>query len=255
MALTPDKIRYVGGLKICEKIIPWGAVWKKDYTTSGGYTYKKGTKYKADKRLIGGAKDGAPAYITIHNTGSAESRTSAETYTRATWPNQNMKDCRVHYYVDGSEAWQNLAESEQGWHAGTGGSGQGNINSIAIEIIGASATAEKNGAVLAAYLLLKYGLGTDRLKKHQDWSGKYCPKYILPHWASFVKAVKTEMARQSAPAAAESKYNTYICVKGDSWWKISRGVYGRGAKYRQLQAINPGVKSLYVGTRLNVPKK
>ena len=37
--LTPDKTRVEHGLVIKEKIIPWGAVWPKDYKG-----YKKGDK-------------------------------------------------------------------------------------------------------------------------------------------------------------------------------------------------------------------
>ena len=48
--------------------------------------------------------------ITIHNTGwinVSSSTTPAEQYTRATY-NGNMKDVRVHFYVDNICAWQNL---------------------------------------------------------------------------------------------------------------------------------------------------
>ena len=185
--LTPDKIRYEHGLKICEKIIPWGAVWTKSYQS-----YKKGDKYKSDRYFEGNK----PSYITIHNT---DGNANAETYTRATYPNQNMGTVRVHYYVDDNEAWQNLREDEIGWHAGTGGLGPGNRDSIGIEIIMCGSKikndiqAEENGALLAAILLDRYGLGTDKLRTHKDWSGKQCPLYILPHWDSFVKSVERHL--------------------------------------------------------------
>ena len=57
--LTPDATRTEYGLVINQKIIPWGAVWPKD---SG--KYKKGQKYKADRRLSGGT--GKVAGITIN---------------------------------------------------------------------------------------------------------------------------------------------------------------------------------------------
>lgn len=202
MALTPDKVRYEQGLKICEKIIPWGAVWNKTVVV-GNKTYKKGDCYKADRKLSNGT--GKVAAITIHNTdGSA----NAETYTRATYPNQNMKDCRVHYYVDDKEAWQNLQEYEVGWHAGDG-RGNGNETTIAIEIImrgktiANDAKSEENGALLAAILLHRHGLGIDKLKKHQDWSGKYCPAYIMPHWEAFKAKVQSYLNKLSAPPEQE----------------------------------------------------
>ena len=63
-----------------------------------------------------------PIGITVHNTGSisvSSSTTMAEQYTRAT-VNGNMKDVRVHFYVDDVCAWQNLPLSLSGWHAADG---------------------------------------------------------------------------------------------------------------------------------------
>lgn len=189
--LTPDNIRTEHGIVIKEKIIPWGAVWPKD---SG--KYKKGDQYKADRLLSSGT--GKVVYVTIHNTDDireANGTNDAEQYTRATWPNANMNDSRVHYFVDETDCWQNLREDEVGWHAGDG-RGPGNDSSLAIEIImdGSGSTADKaaedRGALLAAILLDRHGLGIDRLTTHQRWSGKVCPAYILPHWEAFKAKVE-----------------------------------------------------------------
>lgn len=190
MALTPDRTRIEHGLTIHEKIIPWGAVWPRTvYDDSGTVRFTKGSKYKADALMP------SIVAVTVHNTpGDA----NAETYTRATWPNANMKDVRVHYYVDDVEVWQNLREDEQGWHAGDG-RGKGNTATIAIEIcmnggaIKDDAKAEDNGALLAAIQLVKHGLTLDHLKPHKHWSGKQCPMYILPHWDEFVNKVGKHM--------------------------------------------------------------
>ena len=78
--------------------------------------------------------------VTVHNTdwiSVASGTTPAEQYTRAT-VNGNMKDVRVHYYVDNVYAWQNLPLTLSGWHAADG-SGNGNRRTIAIECIMSSA--------------------------------------------------------------------------------------------------------------------
>ena len=83
--LTPDATRTEHGLVINEKIIPWGPVWPKD---SGAY--KKGAQYKADRLLSGGT--GKVKGVTIHNTNDLKNvEEDAEQYTRATWPNANMR--------------------------------------------------------------------------------------------------------------------------------------------------------------------
>ena len=143
----------------------------------------------------------------------ASGTTPAEQYTRAT-VNGNMKDVRVHYYVDNTCAWQNLPHSLSGWHAADG-SGNGNRRTIAIECIMSSAynvtdkKSEGNCARLAAALLKKYNLDINHLFTHTHWlnvrdgkSGtvdylntaknpyKTCPLYILPHWSAFKAKVQ-----------------------------------------------------------------
>lgn len=224
--LTPDATRMECGLVINEKIIPWGAVWPKDFGE-----YKKGQKYKADCRLSGGT--GKVAGITIHNTNDlANVEEDAEQYTRATWPNANMNNARVHYYVDDINAWQNLEDTEVGWHAGDGSSGPGNGTTISIEIImdGSSSKedlgAEANGVILAAVLLKKYGLTVEQLYTHNHWMGlpdeivkgarKNCPFYILPHWAEFKAKVAAKLAELNVSTPEVSVEEVKTAIMGEA---------------------------------------
>ena len=135
--------------------------------------------------------------ITVHNTDRitvASNTTPAEQYTRAT-VNGNMKDVRVHFYVDDVCAWQCLPLDLSGWHA-TDGSGDGNRKTISIECImngsgdAKDKKAEGNCAKLVAYLLDKFKLKDTAIYSHNHWySKKYCPAYILPHWNNFKKKV------------------------------------------------------------------
>ena len=154
--------------------------------------------------------------VTVHNTAwitTAAGTTPAEQYTRAT-VNGNMKDVRVHYYVDNVCAWQNLPHCLSGLLAADG-SCNGNRRTIAIECIMSSAynvtdkKSEDNCARLAAALLKKYNLDINHLFTHTHWlnvrdgkSGtvdylntaknpyKTCPLYILPHWSAFKAKVQ-----------------------------------------------------------------
>ncbi|MGI6005613.1 MAG: N-acetylmuramoyl-L-alanine amidase [Christensenellales bacterium] len=258
MALKPDKTRVELGVSIHEKIIPWGARWTKG-------TWKR-QLYKADKKLSLGT--GKAAGVTIHNTGGDA---DAETYTRATWPNQNMKDARVHYYVDDKEAWQNLREDEVGWHAGDG-SGPGNTTTLAVEIIMKGkaikddAKAEDNGARLAAALLHRHGLTIDKLYTHKDWSGKNCPLYILPHWRQFVSKVNGYLdelrvldkaenkpggaAKESQSAVIGTQYLANYTYKGSSIVDALKGIgIDSSYAYREKLARKNGIKD-YRGTAL-----
>ena len=195
--LQPDAVRDELGVRIYEKIIPFGSVWPRD---AAGF--RKGDLFKADRLLNGGS--GKPTGVCIHNTGRitvSDQTTPAEQYTRATWPNANMNSVRVHYYVDHACAWQNLREDEVGWHAGDGSDGPGNGAMLAIEIIMDGSgdeqdrAAEDNGARLAAVLLHRHGLTADDLHTHYELSPvkKYCPMYLLPRWEAFCSKVAAHL--------------------------------------------------------------
>ncbi|MBQ6065244.1 MAG: N-acetylmuramoyl-L-alanine amidase [Clostridia bacterium] len=214
--LTPDKTYDLHGLTVKEKLITAGS----------------GVRYYSNRRLdtIGHK----PEYITIHNTpdiNEAAGTNDAEQYARATF-NNNMGDVVVHYYIDETDCWHILADDTVGWHAADGVNGPGNTKSVAVEIImdgsGRShdVKAEERGALLAAILLRRYGLGVDRLKTHRDWyPKKYCPAYILPHWDAFVGKVKSYLAdieKQDAAAKAPRTDG----AKKKTFYRVQVGYFG-----------------------------
>lgn len=189
--------------------------------------------------------------ITVHNTEDLQNvYEDAEQYTRAT-VNGNMKDVRVHYYVDDVNAWQNLPLDLCGWHAADG-NGNGNRRTIAIECImtgkGAAEDkkAEDNCARLTAALLNQYGLDINHLYTHTHWlnvkdgktgtvdklntmynSYKNCPVYILPHWSEFKAKVKKYMSgnAEADTATSGSSQSLYRVRKSWSDSKSQIGAY------------------------------
>ena len=128
-----------------------------------------------------------PQYITIHNTANDASAVNEIAYMKRNSYNS------YHFAVDDVEARQGLPLDRNNFSCGDGANGTGNRKSIAIEICYSKSggaryvQAEENCVQLVAYLLKKYGLGVDRVKKHQDWSFKFCPHRILAEnrWESF----------------------------------------------------------------------
>ena len=176
--LKADRMRLERGILVEEKILP--------------------PSLKPDRKLT----SVTPRYVTIHNTADireAEGTNDAEQYARATH-NGRMGGVSVHYYIDEAACWQLLNEDEMGFHAADG-FGPGNGTSLAVEIImdgsgsKADVEAEERGAILAAALLKKHGLGIDALTTHRRWyPKKYCPLYILPHWDAFKDKVQGYLA-------------------------------------------------------------
>lgn len=124
--------------------------------------------------------------VTIHNT--ANTRASAEDH--AAWlqnvENADSQYISVHFFVDENSIVQTVPVDEVCYHAGDG-AGDGNRKTIAIEICedGNHTKAEKNAQILAAALLKTYP--GRMIFKHQDWSGKFCPRIILDRngWEAF----------------------------------------------------------------------
>ena len=223
-------------------------------TTFGGVTVNEYLLTKHNPNRIdmpSVSMEGKVIGVTVHNTdwiSVASGTTPAEQYTRAT-VNGNMKDVRVHYYVDNTCAWQNLPLSLSGWHAADG-SGNGNRRTIAIECIMSSAynatdkKSEDNCARLAAALLKKYNLDINHLFTHTHWlnvkdgksgtvdylntarnSYKMCPAYILPHWAEFKKKVQAYMNVGSSTPATSSPKQLYRVRKSWSDAKSQIGAF------------------------------
>lgn len=153
-----------------------------------------------------------PEYITVHNTANDASAENEITYM-----NNNDSEISYHFAVDDIQAVQGLPLDRNGWHAGDG-NGPGNRKSIGIEICYSKSggsrfeKAEKNTAELVACLLKERGWGLERVKKHQDWSGKYCPHRTLDlGWDRFIKMVETELGGDKKPIKKD--VNVYYRVK------------------------------------------
>lgn len=136
-----------------------------------------------------------PQFITVHNTANDASAANEVKYMIS-----NNNQVSYHVAVDDKEVIQAIPFNRNAWHCGDG-IGKGNMKSIGIEICysksgGARyAAAEENAVQYIAKLLKEYGWGIDRVKKHQDWNGKYCPHRILSEnrWNSFLKRIEEAM--------------------------------------------------------------
>ncbi len=136
--------------------------------------------------------------VTIHNTDNSEVGADAQAHANLLKNSWKNKQQSWHFAVDENGAYQSIPTDEIAWHAGDGGSGKGNTQTIAIEICmnsdGDLEKATDNAAQLAAQQLKKKGLSADKLYQHHDWSGKNCPSQIRAgkpyNWSTFKSKVK-----------------------------------------------------------------
>lgn len=117
-----------------------------------------------------------PEYITIHSTGNAASYAWGErNYLTLA---ENKAVVAFHVVVDEREAVEVFPLNEVAYHCG---SVIGNGISVGLEICesGNRNKSLDNAAEIAAKLLKKFNLGIDKLRMHNDWSGKNCPRILI----------------------------------------------------------------------------
>lgn len=192
-----------------------------------------------------------PEFLVIHNT--ANNATARNEIAYMIRSNQSTS---FHYAVDEKEIVQGIELNRNGWHAGDGRNGKGNRKGIAIEIARSTSDlatfkqAEDNAAWLAAQLLVQFGWGINRVKKHQDFMAKRCPHRTLDlGWARFLRLVGAYMVKESEPEGV------YTVKTGDTLSGIAKAVLGDANQYRFLASYN-GIKNpdeIYLGQKIKYP--
>lgn len=136
-----------------------------------------------------------PVGICVHNTANDASAANEIAYMTG-----NDDFTSYHYAIDDKEIIQGIPENRSAFHASDGAYGDGNRKHIGIEICYSKSggerfiKAEKNAAEFIASKLKQYGWNVSHVKKHQDFSGKYCPHRTLDMgWQRFLDMIQTEL--------------------------------------------------------------
>lgn len=182
-----------------------------------------------------------PVGICVHNTANDAAAKGEISYMIS-----NTSQTSFHFAVDDIEAVQGLPLDRNGWHAGDG-NGDGNRKHIGIEICYSKSggdrfnKAEENAAELIAQLLKERGWGIDRVKKHQDFSGKYCPHRTLDlGWDRFLGKIQNKMGGITMPA-------DWIIQNSDKWRGLVIDVLALGnpedTPLDKVKSVIAGLKS------------
>lgn len=161
----------------------------------------------------------SPKGLCIHNTANDASAENEVAYMKS-----NNNEVSFHVAVDDVQAIQAIPFNRNAWHSGDGGSGVGNRNYIAMEICYSKSggtrfeNAEKRAAKEAAAILKQYGWTIANIKKHQDFSNKYCPHRTLDlGWTRFLNMVQAELNALTGQVVTqeEIKVGSTVKVRGD----------------------------------------
>ncbi|HZJ98924.1 MAG TPA: stalk domain-containing protein [Tissierellaceae bacterium] len=128
-----------------------------------------------------------------------------------------------------------------------GGGGKGNRKGIGVEICYSKSggsrfvQAEKLAAKFIADGLKAKGWGIDKVKKHQDFSGKYCPHRTLDlGWDRFLNMIRAEMNQEKLS----------ISINGNL--KHINGTIRNGISYAVIDKIEIPIRTLGEGLGFKV---
>ena len=183
-----------------------------------------------------------PTRIVVHNTAN-----DAPAKNEIAYMIRNNNQVSFHYAVDDKEVVQGIPENRNAWHSGDGGSGKGNREGIAIEICYSKSggtkfsKAEANAVELIVDILKRYGWGIDKVTKHQDYNGKYCPHRTLDlGWERFIKMIEMKLN----PNVVLSKSIGMIAEE------VIKGLWGNGND-RKKRLTNAGYDYAQVQAAVN----
>ena len=143
------------------------------------------------------SKDG----ICVHNSANDASAMSEVSYMLG-----RPDKVSFHVAVDNYRVVTGLPFDRSCYAAGDGRSGKGTAHKINIQIRYSKSGGERFEesedlcASYVAYLLKQYNWGIDKVSKHQDYSGKYCPHRTLDMgWQRFLNKIKSHLEIQAQP--------------------------------------------------------
>ena len=165
------------------------------------------------------------SYITVHDTGNSGPAVNEIKYMIT-----NNHQVSFHLAVDEAEVIQGLPLDRNSWACGDGANGIGNRQSINVEICRPTHVnqslyrrAEENAVYVVARLLYENQLSIEKLKKHQDWSGKTCPNVLIKEegWNRFKERVDTVLkAIHNGECSAELSSGTTEVTNSHSLYSV-----------------------------------
>ena len=190
-------------------------------------------------------KDG----ICIHNTANDASAMSEISYMLG-----RPEKVSFHVAVDNYRVVTGLPFERSCYASGDGRHGKGNAHKINIEICYSKSGGEQFEesedlcASYVAMLLKQYGWGIEKVTKHQDYSGKYCPHRTLDMgWERFLNKIRYHLGEQQKPAPEiKNKGGNLEMARVYQNGSTPENVYADTALSNKIGTLNPWEKVEYL---------
>lgn len=142
-------------------------------------------------------RSGPVEYIVIHYTSNQgdTAKNNADYFAR------EKVGASAHYFCDENEIWQSVKDTDTAWHCGAKTYRHPdcrNANSIGVEICmndkkgNVRQGSIETAAELVRYLMQRYSVPVDRVIRHYDVTGKYCPGPMVDDpalWTAFKQSL------------------------------------------------------------------
>ena len=189
-----------------------------------------------------------PEFLIIHNTANDASAMAEISYMIG-----NNNKTSFHVAVDNERVVEGLPFNRNSWNAGDGGNGKGNRKGISIEICYSKSggerfeEAENLCASYVAYLLKQYGWGIEKVTKHQDYSGKYCPHRTLDMgWERFLNKIREQIGEQQKTIPTNNEGGNLEMARVYQNGSTPESVYADTALSNKIGTLNPWEKVEYL---------
>ncbi len=133
--------------------------------------------------------------ITVHNTGNPKS--TAENEVAWLTNPDNQRAASFHIAIHEKTIVQAIPDNEVAGHAEDAWSKPGNATTLSIEVCesGDFEATIKTAAEFIAYKLHQKNKESDKVTTHHRWTGKYCPRLLLPRWKEFIEMIDKELEK------------------------------------------------------------
>ena len=153
-------------------------------------------------------------YITVHETGNTDE--GANALAHANYINNGSEET-WHYTVDDTQVIKHFNHDISCWHCGDG-RGEGNLNSIGIEMcVNSDGDFNKtiaNTIELVQYLMKELNISIADVFQHNYWNGKDCPQNIRRGnpitWLTFLDRVKNNTTQVTNNVTNDVLYRVQV---------------------------------------------
>lgn len=185
-----------------------------------------------------------PTRVVVHNTAN-----DAPARNEVSYMENNNMEISYHVAIDDKEIIEAIPFERNAWASGDG-TGKGNMEGIHIEICYSLSggerfnQSEKNAAEYIASILKRYKWNINKVTKHQDYDGKYCPHRTLDlGWNRFLKMVENYLKEDEDMLSYEDfkkymqKYETEVSKQGVSKW--AKESWDKAVESKVFDGTNP----------------